>query len=83
MCPGSCWVVSQGKSWSSPEGKADGALDQRGDREASEHPCAVFQEAGVGQSCRIITTGNPWEEWPCPKGEQRVGTWDAQCWEVA
>ena len=72
-----------GKSWSSPKGKADGALDQRGDWEASEHPCAVFQEAGVGQSCRIITTGNPWEEWPYPKGEWRVGTWDSQWWEVA
>ena len=73
LCPGSCWAASEGKSWSSPEGKADGVLDQRGGRKASEQPRAVFREVGVGQSRRIITTDSPWEEWPCPKGEQRVG----------
>lgn len=57
-----------------PEGKADGVLDQRGDRAVS----GGRSWAGLG----IITTDSPWEEWPCPKesrewgrGTPSVGKW--------
>ena len=69
LCPRSCWAASEGKSWSSPEGKADGMLDQRGDRAVSGRS-ELSRAAGL--SSQII----PGRSGPAPKesGEWGHGT---------
>lgn len=82
LCPRSCWAASEGKSWSSPEGKADGVLDQRGDREASEQPRAVFGRSELGRAAGLSPQIVPGRSGPAPKesrewgrGTPSVGKW--------